>query len=151
MERIKELARQLAERFGTADPFALCAALDITVLPVGLPPGVRGFYGCVHGARILYLNGALEENERRTVCAHELGHALLHEGHNALFLRERTDFVMERYEREADLFAGYLRAGGGVHRAARPYRRILHDPLGNQKRGASGAPFLITPPLPARG
>lgn len=112
MERIKELARQLAERFGTADPFALCAALDITVLPVGLPPGVRGFYGCAHGACILYLNGALEENERRTVCAHELGHALLHEGHNALFLRERTDFVMERYEREADLFAGYLLLDG---------------------------------------
>ena len=108
MERIKELARQLAERFGTADPFALCAALDITVLPVGLPPGVKGFYGCVRGARVLYLNGALEENERRTVCAHELGHALLHEGHNALFLRERTDFVMERYEREADLFAALL-------------------------------------------
>lgn len=112
MERIKETARQLAARFGTADPFALCAALDITVLPVGLPPGIKGFYGCSQGARILYLNSALDENERRTVCAHELGHALLHGEHNALFLRERTDFVMERYEREADLFAGYLLLDG---------------------------------------
>ena len=105
MERIKELARQLAERFGTADPFALCAALDITVLPVGLPPGVRGFYGCVHGARILYLNGALEENERRTVCAHELGHHFLHRGLNRLFMDRNTCMVANKYENEAHRFA----------------------------------------------
>lgn len=112
MERIKELARQLAERFGTADPFALCAALDITVLPSGCLPASGAFTDARTGRAILYLNGALEENERRTVCAHELGHALLHEGHNALFLRERTR-----------LRHGALRAGGRPLRGVPAARR----------------------------
>ena len=40
--------------------------------------------------------------------AHELGHALLHKGVNAVFLTDSTNFVTGRYEREADLFAAAL-------------------------------------------
>ena len=34
-----------------------------------------------------------------------MGHALLHTGYNSFFLKQSTDFVTARYEREADLFA----------------------------------------------
>lgn len=71
------------------------------------------------------------------MCAHELGHALLHEGHNALFLRERTDFVMERYEREADLFAGYLLLDG----------ETVEECLRNGWTSEQAAAFTGCPPI----
>lgn len=109
MQTVKTTAKELVARFDTNDPFVICSLLDIEVLEVELPAGVRGFYACLMGAQIIYLNASIEdERERRVVCAHELGHALLHRKHNSLFLKERTNFVAARFEREADLFSGYL-------------------------------------------
>ena len=98
MERFKSAADALVERFHTADPFALCGFLDVELLELPLP-----------GVPIVYLNSGLSDpKERAAVCAHELGHALLHTGYNSFFLKQSTDFVTARYEREADLFAGFL-------------------------------------------
>lgn len=109
MERIKTIAAGLVQRYETADPFALCEHLDIEVLTVTLPFNINGFYTSFMNTPIIYLNDALADKpERRAVCAHELGHALLHGKHNSLFLKERTGFVAARYEKEADIFAGYL-------------------------------------------
>ena len=114
MECVKEAVRSLTGRFGTRDPFALCEGLDIDVLEVELPANIKGFYARLHGARLIFLNAGLDERLRRVVCAHELGHALLHAGCNSLFLSESTGFVAGRFEREADLFAGYLLLDAGT-------------------------------------
>lgn len=109
MERFKSAADALVERFHTADPFALCGFLDVELLELPLPAGIRGFYASPLGVPIVYLNSGLSDpKERVAVCAHELGHALLHTGYNSFFLKQSTDFVTARYEREADLFAGFL-------------------------------------------
>ncbi|MEM1485438.1 ImmA/IrrE family metallo-endopeptidase [Oscillospiraceae bacterium PP1C4] len=109
MGRIKAVAAELTEQFHTADPFAICEHLDIEILWVDLPSSIKGFYSYFMDTRIIYLNSSLEDvQERRVVCAHELGHAMLHGKHNSLFLKETTDFVAARFEKEADLFAGYL-------------------------------------------
>ena len=42
------------------------------------------------------------------VCAHELGHMLLHKKANALFMDSRTYFVSSKYENEANAFAAEL-------------------------------------------
>lgn len=109
MERIREIAARLVSLYGTGDPFEICENLDIAVLTVELPFQIRGFYSRILQTPIIYLNTALrDERERRAVCAHELGHAVLHAAHNSLFLKQNTDFVTAKYEKEADLFAGYL-------------------------------------------
>lgn len=109
MEAIKKSAAELAAHFGSTDPFSICENLDISVLRVELPPNIRGFYTSILGVQIIYLNSDLKnEQEQRAVCAHELGHAVLHASQNTMYLKMKTNFVTARYEREADLFAGYL-------------------------------------------
>lgn len=109
MERIKALAVGLAVHYGTRDPYELCENMGIAVLSADLPPNISGFFTSLRGMRVILLNSGIEEEpRRRVVCAHELGHAVLHEGQNSLFMRENTGFVIARYEKEADLFAGYL-------------------------------------------
>ena len=54
---------------------------------------------------IIYIDRELDEPEARWVCAHELGHALLHRGYNRIFMDQHTYFPVNRYEIEADRFA----------------------------------------------
>lgn len=113
MERIKKIARDLAARCQTSNPFCVCDHLGIQVLPVELPFKVKGFYWRFLDTPIIYLNSGLsEELERRVICAHELGHAVLHQNSNAMFLASSTNMVASRLEKEADMFAGYLLLDG---------------------------------------
>lgn len=105
MDRIKRLAFTLKRRFGTDDPFALCDRLDIPVLKVPLPERVRGFFTKICETKLVYVNTELPFCEAQLVCAHELGHALLHEDLNRFFITSSTFQVESRFEREADYFA----------------------------------------------
>lgn len=121
MTTIKEMAASLVERYATNDPKQLCQYLNIEVLNVELPMNVKGFYSYLFGMQFIYLNCALTLEEQRLVCAHELGHALLHSRQNSLFLLKNTDFVSNRFEREADIFSGYLLLDKDTIRESRYY------------------------------
>ena len=98
---IKSLAEKLVRRFGTRDPFKIAEALGYIVLYTPLV-GVRGFYQYLKRCHIIYLDPGLDEATARFVCAHELGHSLLHRGLNRIFMDTRTLLVSSRYETEAD-------------------------------------------------
>ena len=104
---IKRLADSLAAKFHTRDPFELASQVDILLLlePLG---SVRGYYSFCYRQKIIHINQALSYREQRFVCAHELGHALLHPELNVLFLRTNTLFSTSRLEHEANLFAASL-------------------------------------------
>ena len=108
MTQIRQLAAALREQIGTRDPFALCEALGIAVLFTDLPPITKGFFFVLQGKKIINISQHLPEEERRAVCAHELGHALLHPTANTPFLAANTNLVVGRYEREADYFSACL-------------------------------------------
>ncbi len=101
-------AKQLIQTWKTADPFELCECLDIRVMWCELPDSVRGFYHAVGKHQLIYLNQAASPEEQREVCAHELGHAVLHADLNSLFLETTGPFNSGRMEREADLFCAEL-------------------------------------------
>ena len=102
-KKIYDIAQELKEKYETRDPFRLCKALDILVLYVPLVR-VNGFYQHFDGQDIIYINQDLTDEEKTLVCAHELGHALLHTNINSIFL-ETHKFVENKYETEADAFA----------------------------------------------
>ena len=104
---IKSLAEKLVRRFGTRDPFKIAEALGYIVLYAPLV-GVRGFYQYLKRCHIIYLDPELDEDTARFVCAHELGHSLLHRGIHRIFMDTRTFLVSSRYETEADQFAADL-------------------------------------------
>lgn len=54
------------------------------------------------------MDTSLAEEEARFVCAHELGHAMLHQGYNRIFMDSATLFVTNRFEIEANRFAADL-------------------------------------------
>lgn len=108
MRQAREEAARLVQTYQTRDPFALCDQLGIYVIDCPLPAHIRGFYQNYEGCQLIYLNEDMESGERRRICAHELGHARLHEGQNFLFMTRQCHYFMSRFEKEADLFAAEL-------------------------------------------
>ena len=101
---IKRSATSLARRHGTRDPFRIAASLGVSVVRVPLR-GIRGFCQYVKRCRIVYIDSSLPPEDARFVCAHELGHLMLHQGCNRIFMDRHTYFPVNRYEVEANHFA----------------------------------------------
>ncbi|MCY0895772.1 MAG: ImmA/IrrE family metallo-endopeptidase [Alicyclobacillaceae bacterium] len=103
--QIVDTAETLIEANETSDPFSLCEKLDIAVLERPLPDSLFGLAYSPFGCRYVVLRPGLEAPFRNFVCAHELGHHLLHPHVVAYFVEEETLFRMEKYEWQAHLFA----------------------------------------------
>lgn len=103
---IRKIVDDLIDTHETRDPFRLCQYLGAIVVYVPLVR-VNGFYQRYNDNDLIYINEDLSEEEQTLVCAHELGHLILHSDLNAIFL-ESTYFVASRYETEANMFAEYL-------------------------------------------
>lgn len=88
----------------THDPYRMCRELGIYVLYHPLLE-MRGFAQIEDGVRIVHIAAGLPEWVDAFVCAHELGHLLLHGGMNRLFMDSRTFMRASKYEEEADRFA----------------------------------------------
>ncbi|MGN1081684.1 MAG: ImmA/IrrE family metallo-endopeptidase [Acutalibacteraceae bacterium] len=100
--------KKLVESFGTNNPFIIAEKLGITVLYSELPDCTKGVCYTVEGHRIILINSSLDDCCSRSVCAHELGHALLHPDMNLRFLVNDTFFSEGKLEKEADMFAAEL-------------------------------------------
>lgn len=100
----KRMAVSLVRKFQTRDPFRLADALGYVVIRTPLQ-GIRGFYQHVQRCCVIYIDSALEELDARFVCAHEIGHAIMHRGYNRIFMDSHTYFPTNKYEIEANRFA----------------------------------------------
>ena len=145
---LKELCRKLQQESGVpesmADPFRLAEAhgAHIRYFPLG---ALKGFYIVVDGTPFIALNEDLPEPLQRIVCAHELGHHLLHRE-----LAERTIFndydlyQMESViERDANLFAAFLLIPEAVEDFCRPENHGLSVREAAQFLGATEDLFAI--------
>lgn len=100
----KRIADSLVRKYGTRDPYRIADALGFVVIHTPLQ-GIRGFFQYLKRCYIIYIDNALSEQDSRFVCAHEIGHALLHQGYNRIFMDTHTHFPVNRYEIEANRFA----------------------------------------------
>ena len=104
---IKQKANLLAKRYNSRNPFEIIKNLNVILVYYPLKD-VRGFYQYFQRNNIIYIDENLSENEQIMVCAHEVGHMILHKNSNALFMDTRTHFVTTKYENEANTFAAEL-------------------------------------------
>lgn len=104
---VRDQAAKTIEQYCTNNPFELCACLGIKVMRWPLED-MRGYFFQNDKGRIIVLNSTLGYEESRFVCAHEIGHYILHGGFNRVFLDSRTLMNAGRYEREADAFASFI-------------------------------------------
>ena len=109
MNYIEEIAVKLIKKYKTRDPFSICEASGINVFYKDLG-SLKGMYAVIKKNRYAIISPSLSPDERKLICAHELGHDILHRGlAKDLFLQEFMLYDMKcRPEYEADLFAASL-------------------------------------------
>lgn len=105
---IREICDGLMELYETSDPFVLCEQLGIKIIETNLGNNILGFFQRINGEEIIYLNISISSyNEKQYICLHELGHVICHPELSISFL-EKTLYVTNKYENEADMFAAYF-------------------------------------------
>ena len=104
---IHNLTNSLVKKYNTRNPFDILKCKNAIVLFVPLD-GVRGFYQYFQRNNIIYINEALSDREKMFVCAHELGHMLMHKRSNAVYMDSKTLLNTDKYELDANLFAANL-------------------------------------------
>ena len=105
------LPRKLAKKYETRDPFVLAQNLGILVKLRTDFTAQRGASAIILGNRVIFLNANLSEQMQRMVCAHELGHLLLHRanyGKHAWVLNHELFDIKDDLEYEANVFAANL-------------------------------------------
>lgn len=102
--KIKEYVLKIVKKHGTKNPFEIAKRKNIIVLFEDLG-NTLGFYNTYKRFKFIHINNRIDETTQRFVCAHELGHALLHPKANTPFLRNKTFFSVDRLEIEANTFA----------------------------------------------
>lgn len=102
-----KVANRLIRRFGTHDPFRICQDLNIRIGYADLA-AVRGIFLRNYRRKQIYINSELQDSIKRQVCAHELGHAVLHGKINTYFLDHCTFSITNKIEVEANIFAAQL-------------------------------------------
>ena len=88
---IQKIARSIAKKYQTANPFQIAKERHIKILyaPLGK---VMGFHSYSLRLHVIHLNQELDEPMLQFVCAHELGHTILHPDINTAFMTHRTFF-----------------------------------------------------------
>ena len=78
MEYIIELVRKTIEKYNTRNPFEICreAGIGVKFKDIG---NLKGFYSVINKRTYIVINDSISEKEAELVCAHELGHHLLHD------------------------------------------------------------------------
>ncbi|WP_199426273.1 ImmA/IrrE family metallo-endopeptidase [Thermaerobacillus caldiproteolyticus] len=104
MRDIKKTIVSLMKRHGTNDPFRIAIERNIILRFEDLK-ATYGYFLHSNRMKFIHINNKLDESFQRFVCAHELGHAILHPRVSTPFLRAHTLFSVDKIEIEANTFA----------------------------------------------
>jgi Zn-dependent peptidase ImmA (M78 family) len=101
---IKKIINKLKKKYNTSSPYELAECLNITIItqPLG---NVWGMYKYIKKNKVIFINSALSEFEKRFVLTHEIGHAVLHPRSSCYFINEHNYVSKIKSEYEANMFA----------------------------------------------
>lgn len=110
IEFIHSKVVEITKKYSSRDPFDICRSMNIHVHYKDLGNALKAYYFCQSRIKNIVINSCSCVSIRRILCAHELGHAVLHgelaamRGFQELGLFDKTIPV----EYEANLFAAEL-------------------------------------------
>lgn len=103
---IVSLAKFMRKVFNSNDPFYISDALGIRIEFKKYSKAVKGYYRKIFNEVYIVINDSYEKKEQRIICAHELGHALLHTDVGEHLIDEHYDRgEISDIEHEANIFA----------------------------------------------
>lgn len=105
---IRAKVKYLIRKHNTRNPEIIAKEAGISVEYKPYSNDTKGYFINIMNNKYIVVNENLDENNRRIVLAHELGHAMLHGEENIYFIREHTMFSTGIYETEANKFAAEL-------------------------------------------
>lgn len=108
IKKIYKKVKHLIKEHKTRDPQKIADCLGIHVVYKSYSPYTKGYFIKTLRNKFIIVNDELDENEKKIVLAHELGHAILHADKPISFIREYTFFPIGTYEEEANIFAAEL-------------------------------------------
>ena len=107
---IYKKALRIAHRCGTRDPMRIAKELGIHVQFSNEFQLLKGMYCVIDRSRFIIINANLSERDKKTVCAHEIGHDVLHRqiAKVSPFQEFGLYDIKSRTEYEANIFASDL-------------------------------------------
>lgn len=105
---LKAKVQELVNKHKTFNPFEIASQKNIYVIKWDLHEQINGYYKYDRRNRYIVINCNLDDDFQRVVCAHELGHAILHTRVNTPFMQKNTLLSVNKIEREANRFAAEL-------------------------------------------
>ena len=113
-EEIYKEARRVVRMCGTRNPFRIADELGINVIIRNDFEELKGMYAIIERSRFIFINGNLRERDRKTVCAHEIGHDRFHKdlAKSAALQQFRMYDMRSKPEYEANIFAAELLIDG---------------------------------------
>ena len=102
-------ANRLIDKYGTNNPQDILTQRKVTLLPFKDKTHALGMYIIIKKNKFVLYNPSIDDNLKRMIFAHELGHDLYHREHAKNGLTEFTLFdIKSKMEFEANLFASHL-------------------------------------------
>lgn len=106
--KIRQIVKDLKQKYHTSSPDKLIAELGIFYFehPLG---NLLGCYKMLKKTKCVFVNSDIEsESIHKIVCAHELGHAMLHPKIDSSYIGNYTLYSNSKIEIEANTFAAEL-------------------------------------------
>lgn len=110
-DEIRKIVDSLVRKVGTRCPFKIAEYLGIIIICQPMAD-LDGMWLQEKRIKAIILNKFLSSDRQRLVCAHELGHAIMHADINSSFMRTYTRLSTNRYEVEANFFSFELEFSG---------------------------------------
>lgn len=104
MTYIRKKVESLIDKHHSNCPFEIAQSKGIFINYADLGETL-GFYLYDSRFKFININQNLDENRQRFVCAHELGHSILHPEFNTPFMKKNTFYSIDKIEVEANTFA----------------------------------------------
>lgn len=86
-------------------PFQIAENRGIKIIYTDLGESTWGLYFSKFRQRYIVIHNKLCEDWQRLICAHELGHDVLHAGINRFYVDNHTFYTSAKHERQANIFA----------------------------------------------
>lgn len=102
--KIHSTVKRVIEQYQTRDPFDIARQMGIVVFYDPFNKSLRGYYATSDDLQAIHINQYLSPEHMRQVCAHEIGHAIMHPLDNTTFIRANTLFMPSKCELEANQF-----------------------------------------------